>query len=182
MSIVPLSPWLAHRPRRGAIAVDTAVLHSREHHDIEDLIRELRSNDHSFHYLIERDGTICKGVPFSAVAFHCGNSYGPHEAARGVSCERDGCGAFVDHPCVNEYTLGICLLNDAAGGEPYSKAQFAACVALLRDLKTPLPKLTHVTTHAIVAPGRSSDPAGLDVIELARQAELKLWTPDFAMA
>ena len=113
MSLVPLTPWLAHRPRRGTTVIDTVVLHSCDHQNIDDLVQELRATDHSYHYILERDGTIVKGVPFSAIAFHCGNSYGPHEATRGISAERDGAGSFVLHPCVNEYTVGVCLMSPA---------------------------------------------------------------------
>jgi len=182
MSIVPLSPWLAHRPRRGAIPIDTVVLHASEQSDVDELIRTLRSEDHSYHYIVDRDGIILKCVPFSAVAFHCQNSYGPHEAARKISYERDSHGAFVEHTCVNEYSIGICLINNNDGYDPYPKDQLAACSTLLRELKTPLPKLRHVTTHGFVAPGRHTDPAGLDVIDFARGVELDIWMPEAATA
>jgi len=180
MSIVPLSPWLAHRPRRGATVVDTVVLHADEHEDIEELVRELRHKDASYHYIIDRNGAVLKCVPFSAVAFHCSNSYGPHEASRGVSYERDAHGGFIQHSCINDYTLGICLLNN--GAESYPKEQIEACQFLVRDLKTPLPKLRYVTSHACVAPGRAVDPSGFDFAHLAKFAELEIWVPEAALA
>jgi len=182
MSIVPLNPWLAHRPRRGAIAIDTVVLHAGEQLEVDALVRELRATEHSYHYIIDRDGTVLKCVPFAAVGYHCQNSYGPHEASRRVSLERDGHGAFVEHTCVNEYSVGVCLMNLNDGQDPYPASQIAACIHLLIDLKTPLPKLRYLTTHAYVAPGRHTDPAGLDVDSLAKVTELELWTPQSLVA
>ena len=182
MSIVPLSPWLAHRPRRGAITTDTVVLHASDQTDVDELVRALRTEEHSYHYIVDPDGVIPKCVPFSAVAFHCQNSYGPHEALRHVSSERDGHGGFMEHTCVNEYTIGVCLIHDGGGTAAYPKAQTDACAALLKDLKTPLPKLRYVTTHAAVSPNRATDPEGFDVAAFAVAAELEAWFPEAAYA
>jgi N-acetyl-anhydromuramyl-L-alanine amidase AmpD len=156
--------------------IDTAVLHASEHEDVESLVHELRVQDHSYHYIVDRDGTIYKGVPFSAIAFHCGNSYGPHEASRGISCERDAAGTFVEHPCVNEYTLGVCLINMNDGVDPYTPEQIKACFTLLNDLKTPLPKMRYLTSHAMVSPGKHSDPVGFDLAGMAKELGLEVWS------
>lgn len=182
MSVIPLNPWLFHRPRRGATIVDTVVLHAAAHESVDDLVRELREQDHSYHYMIDREGNIYKGVPFSAVSYHCGNSYGPHEAERKLSPERDSHGNFVEHPCIHEYTLGICLMNRNDGSEPYAAEQLKACVTLLQDLKTPLPKLRYLTSHAEVSPGKYFDPVGLDLEPLAKVAGLSIWSNQPAYA
>ena len=182
MSIVPLNPWLAHRPRRGVTIIDTAVLHASETEDVDSLVHDLRTQDHSYHYIVDRDGTIYKGVPFSAIAFHCGNSYGPHEAARGVSCERDPAGTFVQHPCVNEYTLGICFINLNDGVDPYTPQQIEACSTLLKDLKSgPLSKMRFLTSHAMVSPGKHTDPVGLNILSIAKEAKLGIWSMETVM-
>lgn len=168
MPLVPLSPWLAHRPRRGATVIDTVVLHASRTDDTDELIRELRASDHSYHYIIERDGTVRKCVPYPAVAFHTGISYGPHEAARGVSGE--------EHTCVIEYSIGVCFVNLNDGFDPYTREQIGACAALLTDLKTPLPKLRWLTTDALVSKGRHDDPMGFDVFALAKRCGLEVWT------
>jgi len=182
MSVIPLTPWLFHRPRRGNTVVDTVVLHAGPHASVEDLVQEFRDVDHSYHYIIDREGNIYKGVPFRAVAFHCGNSYGPHEATRGVPCERDAAGNFVEHPCVNEYSLSICLMNFNDGADPYPKPQLTALKTLLQDIKTPLPKLRFLTSHANVAPGRYCDPMGLNLESIAKDTGLEVWAPAFAVA
>lgn len=180
MSVIPLTPWLYHRPRRGATVVDTAVLHASAHESVDDLVRELRADDHSYHYILDRNGTIFKGVPFSAAACHCGNSYGPHEAARGVSTTLDGIGQFVEHTCVIEYSLGICLMNKNDGAEPYPRAQIETLSTLLKDLKTPLPKLRYLTSHALISPGRFYDPRGLALEPIAKTCGLEIWSSDLA--
>lgn len=182
MSVIPLSPWLFHRPRRGTTVVNTVVLHASAHGSVDDLVHELREADHSYHYIIDREGNLFKGVPFSAVSFHCGNSYGPHEVARGVSSERDPAGHFVEHTCVNEYSLGICLMNANDGSETYGKPQLSTLSTLLKDLKTPLPKLRYLTTHAFVSPGKYFDPVGLNPVIVAQDADLEVWAPDLAIA
>lgn len=181
MSVVPLNPWLAHRPRRGNTVVDTAVIHSCEGESVESLVQQLRAQDHSYHYIIDENGTIYKGVPFSATAFHCGNSYGPHEAQRGISAERDAAGSYVEHPCVNEYSLGLCFVLPNDEGS-YTAEQLKACTTLLTDLKTPLPKLKYLTGHAQVSPGKFHDPVNLDLNELAKACGLEFWSLELSPA
>lgn len=172
MSTVPLANWLAHRPRRGATVVDTVVLHQSAQPDFNHLVDELREARHSYHYVIDLEGTIHKCVPYCAVAFHAGNSYGPHEEARGISRQRDQRHHFVELTSVNEYSIAICLMR--ADG-PCPKAQVTACQKFLQDLKEPLPKLTYLTTHEAIAPGQAEEFIGLDLSKLAAEAGLTLW-------
>jgi N-acetyl-anhydromuramyl-L-alanine amidase AmpD len=177
MSTVPLAQWLAHRPRRGATTVDTVVLHHCDYPDFPRLVESLRESGHSYHYVADVDGTIYKCVPYSAVAFHAGNSYGPHEAARGISRQQDARHHFVELTSVNEYTIALCLMRPPSLDGPCPDAQIGACASLIQDLKSPLPKLQYLTTHAWVAPGQSPEPVGLQIERLALAADLTLWAP-----
>lgn len=177
MSIVPLQNLLANRPRRGMTNVDTVVLHASGMDDVDDFVRQLRKLDHSYHYIVQKDGTVLRAVPYSNVAFHTSNSYGPHEAEKGVPYDRDATGAFISHTCVNDYTIGLCFVNLNDDEDPYTQDQIAAASVLLRDLKAPLPKLRYLTTHAFVAPGRHTDPANLDLAPIARVTQLEIWQP-----
>ena len=178
MSTVPLAPWLAHRPRRGATAIDTVVLHFSNEPDFVRLVDELRQAGHSYHYVIDLDGTVHKCVPYSAVAFHAGNSYGPHEAARGLSAQQDARHHFVECTSVNEYTIAVCLMCQAESAS-MTKEQMGACKTLLQDLKaTPLPKLQFLTTQAWIAPGQAPECAsGEDLARLSVETELAIWLP-----
>lgn len=176
MSIVSLASWLPHRPRRGATVTDTVVLHESTHPSVDSLIQALREAEQSYHYVIDLDGTVHKCVPYFATAYHAGNSYGPHEEARGVSRDQDARFHFVEVTCVNDYTISICLMRSDDQGSLWPEEQFHATRSLLMALKTPLPRLAHVTTHAIVSPGQFAPLEGINVARLAAEAGLSYWT------
>ena len=177
MSVECIQPWLAHRPRRGATVVDTVVLHATCNDDLTAKLTELKDRGLSYHYMIDRFGVPHKCVPYSAVAFHAGNSYGPHEATRGTSREQDSHHNFVEMTSVNEYSLGICVVNCNEPTDPCTPEQEEACIWLLKELRTSLPSLKYLTTHYWVSPGRATDPANLDVAKIAAKTGLEIWTP-----
>jgi len=160
MSVETIQPWLAHRPRRGATLVDTIVLHATPCDEIGSAITQLKAHGLSYHYIIDRMGIPHKCVPYSAVAFHAGNSYGPHEAARGTSMQQDAHFNFVELTSVNEYSLGISFVNCNDGTEFYPREQTDACIWLIKELKGSLSSLKYLTTHSLVSPGRATDPMG----------------------
>jgi len=177
MSVECIQPWLAHRPRRGATVVDTIVLHATCNDDLHAKIGELKDKGLSYHYIIDRAGLPHKCVPYSAVAFHAGNSYGPHEATRGTSRQQDANHFFVEMTSVNEYTIGLCLVNNNDGSDPFTPQQVDACVWLIKELKESLSSLKYLTTHACVSPGRTTDPDTLDIARIAKKAGLEVWAP-----
>jgi N-acetyl-anhydromuramyl-L-alanine amidase AmpD len=177
MSVECIQPWLAHRPRRGATVVDTIVLHATATNALQETLDGLKEKGLSYHYIIDRAGTAHKCVPYSAVAFHAGNSYGPHEAARGTSREQDANHNFVDMTSVNEYTIGLCLVNLNDGTDGYTQEQFDACIWLIKELKGFLASLKYVTPHYCVSPGRVTDPVGLDIERIAKKTGLEIWMP-----
>jgi len=177
MSVECIQPWLAHRPRRGATSVDTVVLHATCNDDLLGKIGELKEKGLSYHYIIDRNGLPHKCVPYSAVAFHAGNSYGPHEAIRGTSREQDSHHNFVEMTSVNEYSLGICVVNCNDPSDSCTQEQEDACIWLLKELRTSMASLKYLTTHYWVSPGRATDPANLDVARIARKTGLEIWCP-----
>jgi len=177
MSVECIQPWLAHRPRRGATVVDTIVMHATCSDDLLGTIVQLKEKGLSYHYIIDRMGLPHKCVPYSAVAFHAGNSYGPHEAARSISREQDSNRNFIDMTSVNEYSLGICLVNCNDGSDAMSQEQADACVWLIKELRQSLKSLKFITTHYWVSPGRVTDPDTLDIHRLAKKTGLEIWTP-----
>ena len=177
MSVECIQPWLAHRPRRGATVVDTLVLHASGNDDLQQTVEQLKEKGLSYHYIIDPMGLPHKCVPYSAVAFHAGNSYGPHEATRGTSRQQDAHHNFVEMTSVNEYSIGICLISPDTGTVTYTQEQIDACVWLIKELKTSVPALKYITTHYLVSPGRVSDPTHLDIVRLAKKAGLEIWMP-----
>jgi N-acetyl-anhydromuramyl-L-alanine amidase AmpD len=177
MSVECIQPWLAHRPRRGATVVDMIVMHATGNDDLPEKIAVLKEKGLSYHYIIDRMGLPHKCVPYSAVAFHAGNSYGPHEATRGISSEQDANHNFVDMTSVNEYTIGICLVNANDGTDSCTPEQVDACVWLIKELRVSVKSLKYITTHYWVSPGRATDPDGLDIKQLAKKTGLEIWSP-----
>lgn len=156
MTIQPLRTWLPHRARRKGVVVDTVVLHATAGDGLSGSVSWLRKIGLSYHYLVDRDGTILKGVPYGKEAWHAGVSVGPHGSG------------------VNRYSVGIALANRNDGKEPYTLAQTVAVADLIRDLKTALP-LRYLTTHYSISPGRKTDPRKYPVIGLAAATGLEIW-------
>jgi AmpD protein len=94
----------------------------------------------SAHFLIERNGTLVQFVSCLDRAWHAG-----------VSCfaGREGC---------NDFSLGIEL--EGTDDQPYSDLQYAALVALVRELQLHYPQLRRerICGHSDIAPGRKTDP------------------------
>lgn len=96
----------------------------------------------SAHYLIDTDGRIFHLVHESDEAWHAGVS----EWA-GVSN-------------VNDFSVGIELVNPNDGATPYAPAQIAAAAALVKAICSDyLIEPQNVVGHLDIAPGRKTDPA-----------------------
>jgi N-acetyl-anhydromuramoyl-L-alanine amidase len=103
----------------------------------------------SAHALIRRDGQIVQYVPFSARAWHAGQS-----EYRG----RSAC---------NDFSIGIEL--EGTDDIPYTDAQYDRLCLLVNALLIAYPTLstTHIAGHSDIAPGRKTDPgAAFDWLRL----------------
>lgn len=149
-------PSLPSRSRREGVATSTVVLHATAVDSVTETIWVLRDRGLSYHFLIDRDGTVLQLVNPSAVAFHCGESVGP------------------EGPTVNEYSIGISLVNLNDASDPYPVEQFSALVNLIKGLG--MGSLRYLTTHAVIAPTRKTDPLGFDAASVAREVGLEFWT------
>ena len=101
----------------------------------------------SAHYVIDRDGTIVQMVDERLTAWHAGVS------------ELDG------RPGVNDFSVGVELINLNDGVDPYPPAQVAALVKVIKDLRSRwnIPDDRIVSHEQIARPvGRKSDPKGFD--------------------
>lgn len=141
-----LRNWLPFRKRKQAIT--TIVLHGTAGSSASGAISWLRKIKLSYHLIIcdendpQGDGVPIKCVPDSKVALHAGESKGP------------------DGRSANEYSLGVAFVNAETGKDVISIPQWDTavqrCVAYARAYRT----IKWVTTHAIVSPGRKTDPRG----------------------
>lgn len=81
----------------------------------------------SIHYVVGRNGERAAGVPENVIAYHAGN------------------------PDVNGRSIGIELVNDGNGKDPFPPAQIEALVALIKELRGryPIP-LAGIVRHSDV--------------------------------
>jgi N-acetyl-anhydromuramyl-L-alanine amidase AmpD len=107
----------------------------------------------SAHFTVGKDGKIVQMVEDTARAWHAGVS------------ELDGVRG------VNDFSVGIEIVNLNDGRDPYTDAQYEAVANIIRHLREQyyLPD-SRIVSHEHVArpPGRKSDPKGFDFQRLFR--------------
>lgn len=159
MKITNLTSWLVSRARKRPIT--TIVVHATAGASAMSSVNWLRVVANSYHYLIDRDGSVIKAVPVSRVAFHAGRSVGPEGAN------------------VNEYSIGIAFANRDDGKEQITEAQMVALVGLCKEIEANVPTVKWLTTHKRISPGRKVDPRLFDapsfVKRLGTKTRLKNW-------
>lgn len=134
--------------------IDTVVLHSTvvdTMQETQDIFLDEGGRRVSAHYVVDRDGTIVQMVDERLMAHHAGVS------------ELDG------RTGVNDFSIGIELVNRNDGLDPYPEAQYRAVAAIVKDLRTrhAIPD-DRIVSHARIARpvGRKSDPLGFDFARL----------------
>jgi N-acetylmuramoyl-L-alanine amidase len=154
MTTIPVNPPFRSRPFTRT--VDTVILHATAGGSASGAIRHLREIGFGYHYIIEKNGTVHKGCPASHMTFHAGASEGPS----GRSC--------------NLYSIGIAFVNLNDGRDPYTAEQLAAARGIVRSITVQHP-VRWITTHAIVSPGRKTDPRGFDLNAFGSSVSLQPW-------
>lgn len=140
------SPNFDQRPE--GMAVDTVVVHATVFDTLNEVINHFSRPETkvSSHYTIDRDGTVVCHVSEDERAWHAG-----------VSRMKDG------RTDVNNFSIGIELVNRNDGKDPFPEGQIQVLRDLLKSIMTRHP-IRHVVPHYACAepPGRKSDPAGFD--------------------
>ena len=128
--------------------IDTLIVHSSydalgdDPYDVDGLIAEYKQYGVAAHYLIARDGKIYHLVADKNIAYHAGESKVP-----------DG------RTGVNTFSIGIEMMNKEDG--KFTSAQYAALNHLIGDLKKQY-SIKYILGHSDIAPGRKTDPWGID--------------------
>lgn len=139
------SPNYGRRPKGPDTVVDTIVVHSTAIPTLEQTARAFHtpSSKVSAHFTIGKDGSIVQAVSTFDRAWHAG-----------VSKDSRGMGN------VNNFSIGIELVNLDDGKDPYPDAQIEALRSLIRSL-TRLHPIKYLTSHEYIAlpHGRKIDPA-----------------------
>jgi N-acetylmuramoyl-L-alanine amidase len=130
------------------MSIDTIVLHATVLNSLDEVIGRFADTQSkvSAHYTIDRDGTTVRHVAERERAWHAGQSR-----------MKDGRGG------VNDFSIGIELVNRNDGVDPFPGKQIQAMRRLLKTIIARHP-IRHIVTHYECAdpPGRKSDPAGFD--------------------
>jgi N-acetyl-anhydromuramyl-L-alanine amidase AmpD len=140
MNIKTLKKFLSFRTRDKILS--GIVLHATAGRSVIGSLETLVLRKLSYHYIIDRDGTITKCVPLSKVAFHAGKSY-----------------AWAGNNC-NEYTIGISFANLDDGIEKITEWQYTAVIELINTICSDSvgKNIKYLTSHYAISPGRKSDP------------------------
>lgn len=137
--------------------VDVLVLHSTVIDTLQETVDLFLDpkEEKSAHFVVGRDGEVVQMVAVERRAWHAGQS----ELA-GV-------------PRVNDYSIGIEMVNLNDGNDPYPDAQYESVAGILRWLRTrfDIPD-ERIVSHTEIArpPGRKNDPRGFDFDRLRRMA------------
>jgi N-acetylmuramoyl-L-alanine amidase len=94
----------------------------------------------SYHLLVHRDGTVTRCVPDDRAAWACGKS--EWQGVQGL----------------NRHSLSIAFANRHDGKERLTDAQIDTMMQLVAACRVMHPTVEDVLTHAMIAPGRKSDP------------------------
>lgn len=141
--IVRPSPNFSKRKK----TISAIVLHADAASNIQSSLSWVTNpqSEVSYHIMVNRNGVVYQVVSPDSKAWHAGVS------------KLDGV------TNVNEFSVGVCLSNNNVG-EVFPKIQVKSAVDVCKYLCTQYGILsTRITTHAIIAPGRKTDPVGLDL-------------------
>lgn len=149
---VDLLPYEARLDERPLAQIDLVVIHCTELPDMA-LAREFgervlydSGTGNSGHYYVDRDGTVFQYVSLQRVAHHV-RGYNP----RAIGIELVNTGRYPKwHDSRHQ-----------AMDEPYTEAQIASLIALLRKLQGELPSLRQIAGHEdldITTTAASDDP------------------------
>jgi N-acetylmuramoyl-L-alanine amidase len=149
-----------HSPR--AARVTAIVLHADAASKIESSLDWVRRPESrvSYHVMVSRLGTVFSVVHPDRTAWHAGESH------------------FAGERFVNRFSVGVAFANRNDGVEPFPPVQQSAaadvCARLCQHYGIPV---SRITTHAAIAPGRKTDPVGLDLAAFQALVAARLTAP-----
>lgn len=159
--------WLKHKSRPPGTKIDTIVLHATAGSNLSGAISTLRSKGFGYHYMIEKNGQVWKCAPMASNVAHAGESKGP----QGRFC--------------NQYSIGVCFVNENDGVRKPTAAQIASVKELLPMLAPGMANFKWLTTHYAITvkpngTSRKTDPRLVDLVAIADAVGLTPWKPSYA--
>jgi hypothetical protein len=137
---------LKHGSRRPVNSVHEVVLHHTGGSSVEGAVSTLRQRGLSYHYIIDKDGTITELVNPEAKAFHAKHH--------------------------NNGTIGISYVGGGPGGA-ISQEAVEASAGLINELKGQFPALKNIAGHKHRANHGKHDPENVDIGALASLVGLR---------
>lgn len=138
------SPNFYHRPEDSVI--DTVVLHHTAGPTLEGAVKWFENPESrvSAHFVVGKDGSIVQQVSTFARAWHAGAS------------------VFLGKEGVNDFSIGIEMVNLGDGKDPWTTEQVEVVGFLVATMRRRFPTIKYITSHEFVAlpKGRKSDPRG----------------------
>jgi N-acetylmuramoyl-L-alanine amidase len=159
MASAPFVPSPNQSARSNGATVTAVIVHATVIPTLEATTRQFltRSSQVSAHYVVGRDGAVVQMVEDTARAWHAGVS--ELEGVKGV----------------NDFSVGIEIVNLNDGRDPFTDAQYEAVAAIIRHLREQymIPDSRIVSHEFIARPaGRKSDPRGFDFPRLLKLARI----------
>ena len=144
-----------HGGLRPNSSVQMLIMHTTDGDSAQSSIDYLNTTDDktaSYHYVIDRDGSIIRMTNPNLIAYHAGDSAWPNPVkATAANPDRPNGGRSV-----NRISIGIAWANK---GEPLTDAQVESGLWLCGTLATEYGVLTtSILGHYQVSPGRKTDP------------------------
>lgn len=140
------------------VPISMVILHATEGDSAKSSIDYLNTTTDkiaSYHYIIDRDGTIVRMTAPNLVAYHAGDSAWPNPI-RATPAHPDRPN---DGRSLNRCSVGIAWAN-RGDGEPLTQAQIDSalwlCATFVDGVRVPV---AMVRGHYEISPGRKSDPS-----------------------
>ncbi|MBN1640108.1 MAG: N-acetylmuramoyl-L-alanine amidase [Anaerolineae bacterium] len=152
-STVHFVPSPNHNERPSGVRVWAIVVHATGNETLAGAVQWFANpaSSASAHYVIGKDGRVVQMVREDSRAWHAGPS-----TWQGV-------------PVVNDYAIGVTLVNRNDGRDPYPDEQYRACLGLSRQLVAKYGiAAADVVGHCEVATDGRTDPLGFALDRLRR--------------
>jgi N-acetyl-anhydromuramyl-L-alanine amidase AmpD len=168
-----VKPPLSLKARRAPPTV--IVLHATAGTTARSSVDWLRSQGLGYHFIIARDAKD------SASSVRADLSSEPAVFACVAVQHRVGhTGSTIPAPGTddthNQRGVAISLAN-RQNGEPYTPKQLVVLDALIGEIRSKIPTIRHLTTHAVIQPWNRKDPLAVDAKALAAKHGLTFFTP-----
>jgi N-acetylmuramoyl-L-alanine amidase len=139
------------RPEAPASAIRAIVIHATAGASTEGAVSVMVAHRASFHWLVADEDEAAHGdfiwasAPEARAAWHVRNNCSHPEVYHGARR-------------VNDWSLGIEIVNAQSGGDGFSDWQLRATAQIVRYAWAKYPNLAHVVSHARLDPARRTDP------------------------